>query len=143
MLPFILLGWGMPVVSVSIWALMMYLNDSNVLHLAGDREFVLGSCWLESHEENTRSFNWIIQIPIIMTLVINAYIFINVVSVVNVKLKAGQTPDYKQRLARSTLSLIPLLGIQYLVVLGEGKYFLKTKNNQALFLERLIFAKVM
>ena len=72
---------------------------------------------MESFNEQIRTYNFIIQIPIIITLVANAYIFLNVVSVVNVKLKAGQTSDYKQRLARSTLSLIPLLGIQYLGVI--------------------------
>ena len=120
MTPFILLGWGLPLISVMIWATVMALFRQERLQLTpdpedgSDRFYQLDSCWFESVDEDNRTYEFIIQVPIIITLILNAYVFLNVVSVVNVKLRAGQTSDYKQRLARSTLSLIPLLGIQYL-----------------------------
>ena len=119
MLPFLLMGWGISIIPCICWAIAMALSNYDTLELTGNQEgnnYQFSYCWMESQNENVRTYNFIIQIPIVMTLVANAYIFINVISVVNIKLRAGQQSDYKQRLARSTLSLIPLLGIQYLGV---------------------------
>ena len=115
--PFAILGWGVPWLSVIVWTCVMWLTDPDkiVLDEGMGVMYKMGSCWLEQAGASfvhQRQFQWLIQIPIFITLGLNVYIFTSVVSVVNIKLRASNT-DYKIRLARSTLSLIPLLGIQY------------------------------
>jgi len=118
--PFAILGWGVPWLSIIVWTCVMWLTDPDKIVLNEDMNsetnmYKMGSCWLHqagSSFVHQRKFQWLIQIPIFITLGLNVYIFTSVVSVVNIKLRASNT-DYKIRLARSTLSLIPLLGIQY------------------------------
>lgn len=56
---------------------------------------------------------WIIRSPILLAVVINFLIFIHIIKILVSKLRAHQMrySDYKFRLAKSTLTLIPLLGI--------------------------------
>lgn len=56
---------------------------------------------------------WIIRSPILLAVVTNFIIFIHIIKILVSKLRAHQMryTDYKFRLAKSTLSLIPLLGI--------------------------------
>lgn len=56
---------------------------------------------------------WIIRSPILFAYLINFIIFIRIIKILMSKLKAHQMryTDYKFRLAKSTLTLIPLLGI--------------------------------
>ena len=50
-----------------------------------------------------------------ISVLINVFIFISVVSIVGAKLRVNvnRRSDYRYRLARSTLALLPLLGIHY------------------------------
>ncbi|XP_016118547.1 glucagon receptor-like, partial [Sinocyclocheilus grahami] len=67
-------------------------------------------CW----ERNVNmGYWWIIRSPILFAYLINFIIFIRIIKILMSKLKAHQMryTDYKFRLAKSTLTLIPLLGI--------------------------------
>ncbi|MGH0128169.1 UNVERIFIED_CONTAM: hypothetical protein FKN15_002977 [Acipenser sinensis] len=71
-------------------------------------------CW----EQNVNmGFWWIIRSPIIFSILINFLIFIRIIEILVSKLRAHQMryTDYKFRLAKSTLILIPLLGIHEVV----------------------------
>uniref|UniRef100_A0A8C7E5B9 G-protein coupled receptors family 2 profile 2 domain-containing protein n=1 Tax=Naja naja TaxID=35670 RepID=A0A8C7E5B9_NAJNA len=66
-------------------------------------------CW---ERNDNLGYWWIIRCPILVSILVNFMIFIRVLKIVNSKLRAQQIhyTDYKCRLARSTLTLIPLLG---------------------------------
>ncbi|XP_026543883.1 gastric inhibitory polypeptide receptor-like, partial [Notechis scutatus] len=93
---YLLLGWGTPLLFVIPWGIMRYLDENN-------------ECW--ERNENL-GYWWIIRCPILVSILVNFVIFIRVLKIVNSKLRAQQIhyTDYKCRLARSTLTLIPLLG---------------------------------
>ncbi|MGH0183930.1 UNVERIFIED_CONTAM: hypothetical protein FKN15_013561 [Acipenser sinensis] len=63
-------------------------------------------------------FWWIIRSPIIFSILINFFIFIRIIQILVSKLRAHQMryTDYKFQLAKSTLILIPLLGIHKMVL---------------------------
>uniref|UniRef100_A0A8D2ISV8 Glucagon like peptide 2 receptor n=1 Tax=Varanus komodoensis TaxID=61221 RepID=A0A8D2ISV8_VARKO len=101
LLRYIFIGWGVPVLFVSFWGIIKY-------HL--ERE----GCWATN---DNMAVWWIIRGPILLSIVVNFYIFLNIMKLLLSKLKAQQMSfqDYKFRLARSTLVLIPLLGIHEIV----------------------------
>ncbi|KAL1005576.1 hypothetical protein UPYG_G00060860 [Umbra pygmaea] len=94
---YLFIGWGTPLIFVLPWVTMknMYENEQ---------------CW----ERNVNmGYWWIIRSPIVFSYLINFFIFIRIIKILMSKLKAHQMryTDYKFRLAKSTLTLIPLLGI--------------------------------
>uniref|UniRef100_A0A670ZP91 G-protein coupled receptors family 2 profile 2 domain-containing protein n=1 Tax=Pseudonaja textilis TaxID=8673 RepID=A0A670ZP91_PSETE len=93
---YLLLGWGTPLFFVIPWGIMRYLDENN-------------ECW---ERNDNLGYWWIIRCPILVSILVNFVIFIRVLKIVNSKLRAQQIhyTDYKCRLARSTLTLIPLLG---------------------------------
>ncbi|KAK1803114.1 hypothetical protein P4O66_021642, partial [Electrophorus voltai] len=94
---YLCIGWGAPVIFVLPWVTAKYLYENE-------------QCW----ERNINmGYWWIIRSPIIFAYLINFFIFIKIIKILMSKLKAHQMryTDYKFRLAKSTLTLIPLLGI--------------------------------
>ncbi|XP_076845491.1 glucagon receptor isoform X3 [Brachyhypopomus gauderio] len=94
---YLCIGWGAPVIFVMPWVTAKYLYENE-------------QCW----ERNVNmGYWWIIRSPIIFAYLINFFIFIKIIKILMSKLKAHQMryTDYKFRLAKSTLTLIPLLGI--------------------------------
>uniref|UniRef100_A0A8C4DMI4 Growth hormone releasing hormone receptor 2 n=1 Tax=Dicentrarchus labrax TaxID=13489 RepID=A0A8C4DMI4_DICLA len=96
------IGWGTPSVTVVIWALLKHQLDDE-------------GCWdnLESR------LWWIIKIPILLSILMNFVIFLNISRIIVQKTKAtpmnqSETQLYR-RLVRSTLLLIPLFGLHYVV----------------------------
>lgn len=91
------IGWGAPLIFVLPWITVKYLYE-NI------------ECW----ERNINmGYWWIIRSPILFAYLINFFIFIRIIKILMSKLRAHQMryTDYKFRLAKSTLTLIPLLGI--------------------------------
>ncbi|XP_040923446.1 growth hormone releasing hormone receptor 2 [Toxotes jaculatrix] len=95
------IGWGSPTVTMVIWALLKRQLDSD-------------GCWddLQSH------LWWIIKIPILLSIFMNFLIFLNISRIIVQKTKA--TPNQSETqlfrtLVRSTLLLIPLFGLHYVV----------------------------
>ncbi|XP_070790689.1 glucagon-like peptide 2 receptor isoform X1 [Pituophis catenifer annectens] len=101
LLRYIFIGWGFPILFVAPWGILKYQLEHNV-------------CW--STNENMIVW-WIIRGPILFSIVVNFCIFLNILKLLLSKLKAQQMTfrDYKFRLARSTLVLIPLLGIHEII----------------------------
>ncbi|XP_019062235.1 glucagon receptor isoform X4 [Fukomys damarensis] len=71
-------------------------------------------CWTSN---NNMGFWWILRVPVFLAILINFCIFVRIVHLLVAKLRARQMhyADYKFRLARSTLTLIPLLGVHEVV----------------------------
>ncbi|MGH0184692.1 UNVERIFIED_CONTAM: hypothetical protein FKN15_025296 [Acipenser sinensis] len=99
---YVCIGWGSPLLFVVPWIVVKYMFE-NV------------QCW----EQNVNmGFWWIIRSPIIFSILINFFIFIRIIQILVSKLRAHQMryTDYKFQLAKSTLILIPLLGIHKMVL---------------------------
>ncbi|XP_033881037.1 glucagon receptor isoform X2 [Acipenser ruthenus] len=98
---YLFIGWGTPVLFVVPWVVVRHLYEDT-------------QCW-EINEN--MSYWWIIRCPILVAILINFFIFIQIIHILISKLRAHQMryTDYKFRLAKSTLTLIPLLGIHEVV----------------------------
>uniref|UniRef100_A0A8C5WIK0 G-protein coupled receptors family 2 profile 2 domain-containing protein n=1 Tax=Leptobrachium leishanense TaxID=445787 RepID=A0A8C5WIK0_9ANUR len=94
---YLLLGWGVPILFVVPWVVVRQLYENT-------------QCW--ERNDNSAHF-WIIRSPIVLAILINFLIFLRILRILVLKLRANQMrrSDRKYRLAKSTLTLIPLLGI--------------------------------
>ncbi|KAM9843629.1 glucagon receptor [Aulostomus maculatus] len=98
---YLCIGWGTPLIFLVPWVFAKYLYENQ-------------ECWGQNLNMN---YWWIIRSPILLAVVINFLIFIHIIKILVSKLRAHQMryTDYKFRLAKSTLTLIPLLGIHQVV----------------------------
>ncbi|XP_074872502.1 gastric inhibitory polypeptide receptor [Carettochelys insculpta] len=98
---YLLVGWGAPVLFVVPWVVIRYLYENN-------------QCW---ERNDNMAYWWIIRCPILLAILVNFVIFVRIIKILVSKLRAHQMryTDYKFRLAKSTLTLIPLLGIHEVV----------------------------
>ncbi|KAF5903201.1 vasoactive intestinal polypeptide receptor 1-like, partial [Clarias magur] len=107
---YILIGWGLPTIVMTIWVLARNFYDNT-------------GCW---DDLDIAYIWWIIRGPITISLLVNFIIFINVIRILVEKLKSpgvgGNDTSHFMRLAKSTLFLIPLFGMHYMVFafLPEG-----------------------
>ncbi|XP_076805466.1 uncharacterized protein LOC143449235 [Clavelina lepadiformis] len=98
---FVLFGWGGPILSVGVWLVLVIAVQNH--------------CWkIDSQQEQ---FSLAVNIPIILSILINFILFINIMRIVFSKLRAEamQKKDKIVRLALSTLALVTLLGTQHTV----------------------------
>uniref|UniRef100_A0A3B3YT48 Glucagon receptor b n=1 Tax=Poecilia mexicana TaxID=48701 RepID=A0A3B3YT48_9TELE len=101
-LPYLCLGWGTPLLFVVPWAVMKVLKENK-------------ECWAVNENMN---YWWIIRFPVLLASLINFLIFMKILGVIFSKLRANihsQYPDYKLRLAKATLTLIPLFGVHEVI----------------------------
>ncbi|XP_032424707.1 parathyroid hormone 2 receptor [Xiphophorus hellerii] len=103
---FIFIGWGVPAVFVAIWAIIRAT-------LADAR------CW----ELSAGNVKWIYQVPILTAIGLNFILFVNIVRVLATKIRetnAGRYDTRKQyrKLAKSTLVLVLVFGIHYIIFVG-------------------------
>ncbi|CAK6437208.1 unnamed protein product [Pipistrellus nathusii] len=98
---YLLFGWGAPALFVIPWVIVRYLYENT-------------QCW---ERNEVKAIWWIIRTPILMTILINFFIFLRILGILVSKLRTQQMrcPDYRLRLARSTLTLVPLLGVHEVV----------------------------
>ncbi|NWW51788.1 PTH1R protein, partial [Pedionomus torquatus] len=102
----IIIGWGLPAVFVSIWA--------SVRASLADTQ-----CW----DLSAGNMKWIYQVPILAAVVVNFFLFLNIVRVLASKLwetntgKRDPRQQYRQ-LLKSTLVLMPLFGVHYVVFMA-------------------------
>ncbi|XP_009857769.2 glucagon-like peptide 1 receptor [Ciona intestinalis] len=116
---FMAFGWGATWIPIGVW-IAFRITFENV------------GCW---EVNNMIPIWWILRAPILISIAINFIIFINIIRMIVSKLSANNMTrsDYKYRLARSTLALIPLLGIHYIVFMGvsdsvtDNSAFINTK----------------
>ncbi|XP_036453155.1 parathyroid hormone/parathyroid hormone-related peptide receptor [Colossoma macropomum] len=103
---FTLIGWGVPAMFVTVWA--------SVRATLADTE-----CW----DLSAGNLKWIVQIPILTAIVVNFLLFLNIIRVLATKLResnAGRCDSRQQyrKLLKSTLVLMPLFGVHYIVFMA-------------------------
>ncbi|XP_018603155.1 parathyroid hormone/parathyroid hormone-related peptide receptor [Scleropages formosus] len=103
---FTLIGWGLPAVIVTAWA--------SVRATLADTE-----CW----DLSAGNLKWIFQVPILAAIVVNFLLFLNIIRVLATKLRetnAGRCDTRQQyrKLLKSTLVLMPLFGVHYIVFMA-------------------------
>ncbi|XP_029796278.1 vasoactive intestinal polypeptide receptor 1 isoform X3 [Suricata suricatta] len=107
---YILIGWGVPSTFTIVWTIIRrYLEDTG--------------CW----DTIDSSFWWIIKAPILTSILVNFILFICIVRILVQKLQSpdvgkGHSSPY-MRLAKSTLLLIPLFGVHYIMFAFFPKNF--------------------
>ncbi|XP_055448623.1 glucagon receptor isoform X3 [Psammomys obesus] len=93
------IGWGAPLLFVIPWVAVKCLFE-NV------------QCWTSN---DNMGFWWILRIPVFLAILINLFIFVRILHLLVAKLRARQMHYADYKLARSTLTLIPLLGVHEVV----------------------------
>ncbi|KAM4575237.1 pituitary adenylate cyclase-activating polypeptide type I receptor [Fundulus diaphanus] len=100
---YILIGWGLPTIIITAWILTRNFYNNN-------------GCW---DDTDVAFIWWIIKGPITASLLVNFIIFLNVIRILVQKLTSpgvgGNDTSHFKRLAKSTLLLIPLFGMHYMV----------------------------
>ncbi|NXN06592.1 GLP2R protein, partial [Indicator maculatus] len=98
---YIVIGWVVPILFVGPWGIIRSKMENT-------------GCWGTNEH---MGIWWIIRGPMLFSIAVNFGIFLKILRMLISKLKAQQMSfhDYKYRLARSTLVLIPLLGIHEFV----------------------------
>ncbi|XP_053269986.1 parathyroid hormone 3 receptor [Pleuronectes platessa] len=101
-----IIGWGVPAVFVSIWV-------SARASLADTQ------CW----DISAGNLKWIYQVPILAAIVVNFLLFVNIIRVLASKLwetNTGKLDPRQQyrKLLKSTLVLMPLFGVHYMVFMA-------------------------
>lgn len=99
---YILIGWGAPTIFISSWVITKAcLNDPGCWDIIND------SPW------------WIIKTPILVTILVNFILFICIIRILRQKMNCPdigrKESNQYSRLAKSTLLLIPLFGINYII----------------------------
>lgn len=101
---YMVFGWSVPVPFVLAWAISRFYVDNTL-------------CWNTS--TNSTGLTWIMKGPVMLSIVLNFVFFISIVWVLFTKLTSSHCPESKRqryrRLARSTLVLIPIFGVYYIV----------------------------
>ncbi|XP_037691633.1 vasoactive intestinal polypeptide receptor 2 isoform X2 [Choloepus didactylus] len=100
---YLLIGWGIPTLCIVVWTVTrLFLEDTG--------------CW----DTNEHSVPWwVIRIPILISIIVNFVLFISIIRILLQKLTSpdvgGNDQSQYKRLAKSTLLLIPLFGVHYMV----------------------------
>ncbi|XP_041659429.1 vasoactive intestinal polypeptide receptor-like [Cheilinus undulatus] len=99
---YILIGWGAPTIFISAWVITKaYLNDPGCWDIIDDKPW------------------WIIKTPILVTILVNFFLFICIIRILRQKMNCPdigrKESNQYSRLAKSTLLLIPLFGINYII----------------------------
>uniref|UniRef100_A0A2K5RTK3 Growth hormone releasing hormone receptor n=1 Tax=Cebus imitator TaxID=2715852 RepID=A0A2K5RTK3_CEBIM len=99
----VLAGWGLPVLFTGTWVgCKLAFEDT--------------ACW---DLDNSSPYWWIIKGPIVLSVGVNFGLFLNIIRILLRKLESAQgslhTHSQYWRLSKSTLFLIPLFGIHYII----------------------------
>ncbi|XP_026857084.1 vasoactive intestinal polypeptide receptor [Electrophorus electricus] len=99
---YILIGWGVPAVFITAWSITKaYLNNVGCWDIIDD------NLW------------WIIKTPILVIILMNFVLFICIIRILRQKINCrdiGRSESNQHsKLAKSTLLLIPLFGINYII----------------------------
>ncbi|XP_045169201.2 calcitonin receptor-like isoform X2 [Mercenaria mercenaria] len=94
------IGWGVPLLLTGIYAGIR----NNTFHQTVD-------CWIGESD-----LQWIMFGPVVFSIVVNAIFLINIVRLLVTKLRQMPEADQTKKATRATLILVPLLGLQYLLL---------------------------
>ncbi|NXV25942.1 SCTR protein, partial [Rissa tridactyla] len=110
---FIALGWGAPTVFVAAWATARQLHEN----IGGDWAFGFVAFFPISFSHP--SFCLFLLLFLVFFLQVNFILFVNILRILMRKLRSPErrSSDFNQykRLAKSTLLLIPLFGVHYII----------------------------
>ncbi|XP_017791686.1 PREDICTED: diuretic hormone receptor-like [Habropoda laboriosa] len=110
----LIIGWGMPVLFITMWAIAKSLDQS--IMSQPKQEVALGRhCpWMVSHP-----YDWFYQAPAILVLCINVIFLFMIMWVLITKLWSSTNAETQQyrKASKALLVLIPLLGVTYVLVL--------------------------
>ncbi|XP_064614035.1 calcitonin gene-related peptide type 1 receptor-like [Liolophura sinensis] len=97
-----ILGWGAPFLLIVIYCVIRATDDGHTEH-----------CW-----SGNSVYVWIIYGPVITSLLANFAFLINIIRVIIRKLRDFDAPNTSQtrKAVRATIILVPLLGLQYLLL---------------------------
>uniref|UniRef100_A0A4W2EU19 Vasoactive intestinal peptide receptor 2 n=1 Tax=Bos indicus x Bos taurus TaxID=30522 RepID=A0A4W2EU19_BOBOX len=100
---YLLIGWGIPTVCTGAWTVARLLLEDT-------------GCW----DTNDHSVPWwVIRTPILISIIVNFILFVSIIRILLQKLTSpdvgGNDQSQYKRLAKSTLLLIPLFGVHYMV----------------------------
>ncbi|GCC32494.1 hypothetical protein chiPu_0010955, partial [Chiloscyllium punctatum] len=99
---YIVMAWGAPLLITISWTLAM-LHYDNI------------GCW----DSIDSPYFWIIKAPVSLTILVNFILFISIIQILIQKVYSSDNrgSEYRQylRLAKSTLLLIPLFGVNYII----------------------------
>ncbi|XP_053952195.1 PDF receptor isoform X2 [Anastrepha ludens] len=100
---FSLLGWGLPVLMTTVWAICTALYTDS----AHD------CLW----NYNLTPYYWILEGPRIIVILLNFFFLMNIIRVLVMKLRQSQASDIEQtrKAVRAAIVLLPLLGITNLL----------------------------
>lgn len=98
----IVFGWGFPVLCIVPWVVVRKTLEDTL-------------CWSTHSPEH--KFDWIIRGPIVVSVVVNFIFFINILRTIFSKVNDStkHIPHRHRRMIRSTLILIPLFGVYYVI----------------------------
>lgn len=101
---YIIFGWTSALTFVLTWVAVRATKEDTL-------------CW---NTNTTPGYFWIMRGPILASTVLNFIFFVNVLRVLFTKLNAANSPEAQKfrKLAKSTLVLIPLFGIHYIIFGG-------------------------
>ncbi|CAK9823186.1 Diuretic hormone receptor [Anthophora retusa] len=110
----LVIGWGVPVLFITMWGIAKSLDHSNTSH--PNQEVALGRhCpWMMSH-----AYDWFYQAPAILVLCVNVVFLFMIMWVLITKLWSATNAETQQyrKASKALLVLIPLLGVTYVLVL--------------------------
>lgn len=103
---YVIMGWGFPFIVVSAWIVgRIFLDDT--------------LCWTMAMANNRTYL--IIEIPTLISIVVNLIFFLRISMVLLNKLRSPLNEDNRacyMKWAKSTLVLVPLFGVNYVVIFG-------------------------
>ncbi|XP_033021997.1 vasoactive intestinal polypeptide receptor 2 [Lacerta agilis] len=117
---YLLIGWGIPTLFIIAWIVSrVYLEDTG--------------CW----DTNDHSVPWwVIRLPILISILVNFVLFISIIRILLQKLRSpdvgGNDQSQYKRLAKSTLLLIPLFGVHYMLF---AVFPIRISNNYQIIFE--------
>uniref|UniRef100_A0A8C0ZQ63 G-protein coupled receptors family 2 profile 2 domain-containing protein n=1 Tax=Castor canadensis TaxID=51338 RepID=A0A8C0ZQ63_CASCN len=110
-LAYLLIGWGKSCPYAPHTQFLSHLTCVHRLHFC-----LSNSCW----DTNDHSVPWwVIRMPILISIIVNFVLFVSIIRILLQKLTSpdvgGNDQSQYKRLAKSTLLLIPLFGVHYMV----------------------------
>ncbi|XP_042175700.1 secretin receptor isoform X3 [Oncorhynchus tshawytscha] len=100
---YIVLGWGSPMVIIVAWSLAKYTQENE-------------GCWERRGHEGIW---WILRVPVLLFIVVNLLFFLSIIRILVAKLRTQEMHrnelNQYRRLAKSTVLLVSLFGLHYVL----------------------------
>lgn len=110
---YLLIGWGIPVLIVTVWSIVKAFETLDVGQ--ANRAMAEHCPWMIPSLAD-----WIFKIPAICVLSINSIFLLKIMWVLITKLRSANTAETQQyrKAAKALLVLIPLLGVTYMLTIA-------------------------